>query len=76
MLTEGSGSGFVQINYGSGRIQEVNKHTDPTDPDPEHWFLVNHYSYCVSLIVNRFLYHHFLLTFFYIDGYCRLLFLT
>jgi hypothetical protein len=23
------------------RIQEAQKHTDPTDPDPQHWFLLS-----------------------------------
>ncbi len=35
-MTEGSGAGFVQINYGIlTRIQEAQKHSDPTGKDAD-----------------------------------------
>ncbi len=35
LLIEGSGSG-----PGAGSVQEAQKHRNPTDLDPEHWFTV------------------------------------
>jgi hypothetical protein len=34
------------------RIREAQKHTDPTDPDPEHWFVdavIKHFNFWFTL---------------------------
>ncbi len=36
-MIEGSGSGHIPLSDQKTRIQEPQKHMDPTDPDPQHW---------------------------------------
>jgi hypothetical protein len=41
-IKEGSGYGSVPLtNESRIRIQKAQKHTDPTDPDPQHWSLLS-----------------------------------